>query len=785
MNCKICGTVLRKKTASFCSIACKSEHQRRQVKIKPDPTKKIRCKIDGKCFDDYLNRSGALTQYSMNVLNRPFNWEDWESFVVEMKPTWNCPHCNWKSVDVNNKSGWITTHLKNAHGITPSQHCVDFPQDFGMWKTEWSNIANENMLNESEHNRVLCLECGQYMVSVTNTHLQKHGMTVEQYRKKYPDSSLVSGEYSDRLNRQYYNNESMLKRNWRSKSEQQICDFLSGLSIDFTPNHKKFGFDIDIYIPDFKLGIEFNGLYWHSQYAGGKLQNYHLNKTLLANKNGVNLIHIFEDEWLNNKDIVEGKLKALVDKCPIKVDALKCEMCPVDAATTHNFFKSNHLNPIKPDSNSFNVSLTFDDEIVSMMSFAIDVGHNCWVLNGFCDKIGIAVSGSKLAMIGYFESAMEPAALKFIDDRRWSSFDVEFEFLNFKLTESTPPKYYYLTGTNGMNRISPDQMDFTVYEKFDANKSEWENAIELGVDRIWDCGELVYEKRYDDNFNDKFNDNSTTISHPPIIESLSVGNHTTKRRTRTRREGSRKSIDVTCDICKNVQSIMGMASHLKLQHNLTVSEYVKSNSEYRPDKIWLNDVLKSVGDKFKCKICEMCCTNDAHLTSHLKNIHDVDKIDYVNEYILGGQPLYCKCGCGNIVSVMTYFPYTRDYISGHNENPMTGKQHNESTREKMKERAVGRFDLEWYIARYGAETGNHKYNERISKLSKSRAGSGNSQFIHISETDLTLYIKANPECKLRDICEYFNVGSTCIYGKFALFFGCKNLMEVNDKLNGK
>jgi len=71
--------------------------------------------------------------------------------------------------------------------------------------------------------------------------------------------------------------------------------------------------EIDIYLPDYKLAIEFDGLYWHSKYN----KNYHLNKTELCQKRGVQLLHIFENEWLDPikqdiwKSIINNK-----DLCP-------------------------------------------------------------------------------------------------------------------------------------------------------------------------------------------------------------------------------------------------------------------------------------------------------------------------------------------------------------------------------------------------------------------------------------------------------------------------------------
>ena len=39
---------------------------------------------------------------------------------------------------------------------------------------------------------VECLECGREFKAITNTHLKSHGMTLDQYRKKYPGVQIIS-----------------------------------------------------------------------------------------------------------------------------------------------------------------------------------------------------------------------------------------------------------------------------------------------------------------------------------------------------------------------------------------------------------------------------------------------------------------------------------------------------------------------------------------------------------------------------------------------------------------
>jgi len=57
-----------------------------------------------------------------------------------------------------------------------------------------------------------------------------------------------------------------------------------------------------------KLAFEFNGTYFHS-YENTKDINYHLNKTKLCEEKNIKLVHIWEDEWIYEKE----KTKKLIE----------------------------------------------------------------------------------------------------------------------------------------------------------------------------------------------------------------------------------------------------------------------------------------------------------------------------------------------------------------------------------------------------------------------------------------------------------------------------------------
>lgn len=64
--------------------------------------------------------------------------------------------------------------------------------------------------------------------------------------------------------------------------------------------------ELDIYVPDAGLAVEFDGIYWHSDVF--KDEMYHLNKSLKCLNRGIRLIHIFEWEW----DLCQDGIKNLL-----------------------------------------------------------------------------------------------------------------------------------------------------------------------------------------------------------------------------------------------------------------------------------------------------------------------------------------------------------------------------------------------------------------------------------------------------------------------------------------
>lgn len=112
-----------------------------------------------------------------------------------------------------------------------------------------------------------------------------------------------------------------------SHYELEILNFLSSLNIKFIRNCrtkiKNFNgvpLELDFYIPDYEIAIEFNGIYWHDKSNPVREQL----KTDLCADIGITLIHIWEDDWNINKDHELSRITEEIDKYSI-VDSVEIE----------------------------------------------------------------------------------------------------------------------------------------------------------------------------------------------------------------------------------------------------------------------------------------------------------------------------------------------------------------------------------------------------------------------------------------------------------------------------
>lgn len=279
-----------------------------------------------------------------------------------------------------------------------------------------------------------------------------------------------------------------------SKGEQEIYDFVNSIQPDALNGCRNIiaPRELDILVPSKNIAFEYDGLYWHSfdRAETGEERKYHLQKTEDAAVKGVRLVHIFENEWKNKREIVESRIANLLGRSK-KIGARKCQVVELDARTAIDFMEKSHIQGSCPS--TVKLGLKYGDEIVAVMTFGRprynkDVEYE---LLRYSNALGCSVVGGASKLFKHFVKVYAPKSVISYSDRRWNTGKL-YENIGFKFIENTPPSYYYvIPGTCDLRHRSAfmkSKLPGILGERFDPAKTESQNMFDAGYRRIWDCG---------------------------------------------------------------------------------------------------------------------------------------------------------------------------------------------------------------------------------------------------------------------------------------------------------
>jgi hypothetical protein len=241
--------------------------------------------------------------------------------------------------------------------------------------------------------------------------------------------------------------------------------------------------EIDIYIPDLKLGFEFNGLYWHSDIFKDK--NYHLDKLNYFKEKEIRVFNIWEDDWIYKQNILKSQIRNLLGLSS-RIGARSCQIKEIkDTNLVREFLRENHIQGGYNNINK-SIGLFHKDELVSVMTFDHTEGRKKmleseWCLSRFCNKLGFSIVGGASRLLKYFTSNYKPSRIVSYADKDWSQGSLYLE-LGFNVIYDTEPDYKYV-----INNIRKHKSGF---KKSITGISE----SKLDLPKIWDCGKIKYEK---------------------------------------------------------------------------------------------------------------------------------------------------------------------------------------------------------------------------------------------------------------------------------------------------
>ena len=286
----------------------------------------------------------------------------------------------------------------------------------------------------------------------------------------------------------------------KSYSEKELVDFVKSIySDEIMENTKRIipPKELDIYIPKMKLAIEYNGLYWHDENHVDR--NYHLTKTNMCNKKGMDLIHVFEDDWLYKKEIVKSMIASRLGIYKEKIFARKCQIKEIEKDQAKIFFDENHLQGFAYG--DLYLGLMFNNELIQCICINKKGWHDGNVeLTRMVTKLNTQVVGGFSKLMKHISDYIEYKSITSYVYKAWFNGKGYIES-GFKIVKENNPSYSYVVNGRRVHKshFRKDKIK-KMFERgelkfYDSDKTEHENMIENKIYRIYDCGsvEMIYK----------------------------------------------------------------------------------------------------------------------------------------------------------------------------------------------------------------------------------------------------------------------------------------------------
>lgn len=260
--------------------------------------------------------------------------------------------------------------------------------------------------------------------------------------------------------------------------------------------------ELDIYLPDYKLAIEYCGEYWHSSSSKEEeaaIKHKHAEKHKRCHAAGIRLLTLYETEWKEHNYAVRRLIRNAMGKSRGKLMARKCAVRRVSNAAARSFYARYH--PQGGDGHGEHYGLFWKDKLVACMRFAFGTNdrggaERIWTLSRYATRVTVAGGASRLFQA--FLRDNQPTEVKSFSDNRFFEGEM-YNALGFRLEKELPPDYMVWSPKLGLRPKSHYQRrvlnkrlkEHGIADIFDPQtdpRSEVDVTYLMGCRRIYDCG---------------------------------------------------------------------------------------------------------------------------------------------------------------------------------------------------------------------------------------------------------------------------------------------------------
>jgi hypothetical protein len=240
-----------------------------------------------------------------------------------------------------------------------------------------------------------------------------------------------------------------------SNEETEVYEYVKTLTSNsvYQSNRTEIApLELDIWCPGDKVAIEYDGLYWHN---GEAFKSKHNFKTIECEKRGIRLIHIFDVDWREKKDIVKSILATVFNKVAY-IDYSSCSIKEIDEDEYSSFFCENSLKKYKEP--TISIGVFSKGELIGCFSLILD--KDIFYID-VIEKCGVKIMNS-FKILEFIRDVYGIDRVREIRDRMYEGTSM---FMLSKVSSIEPQKVFY------------DEHDFD---------------IDSGTSYIYNCGYDIY-----------------------------------------------------------------------------------------------------------------------------------------------------------------------------------------------------------------------------------------------------------------------------------------------------
>jgi hypothetical protein len=302
----------------------------------------------------------------------------------------------------------------------------------------------------------------------------------------------VHGEFRQRANDHLNGHGCPRCQTMVSLAHAEIVDFIQSKNVTVIVNDRVTiaPYEIDVWVPDYKFGVDYHGYYWHgvnsrTLYNRRRLRWKHSLKADAAVMNKVGLFQIFDYEYNRNQSLVRSMIAHRLGLS----ERLSARDCEVNIGPVGDFYTHNHLYGHR---DGINIALLFAGKIVAAIGFA---RHHLadYEVTRFCCRQGVTVVGGFSRLLTAFRRLHPGTSILSYSDRRFSTGGI-YRSAGFTCVRTTKPNYRYVKHKLVLSRNACQKAKLTkvLGAEFDPSLSEVENMMKAGFTMVFDAGHSMW-----------------------------------------------------------------------------------------------------------------------------------------------------------------------------------------------------------------------------------------------------------------------------------------------------